>query len=217
MDQEVPSASVLLVDDEPLHLDLLEASLRGLRLRLVKAHSGAEALQRLEEKDFALILLDIVMPGMNGFETAARIRQLRRSKDTPIIFLTAHLKAPDKVLAGYRAGAVDYLIKPVDAYALRAKATVFARLFELADELRRDNTCLETSHRELQQAVMQIGTLREALCICERCKNLLDSSGRWTPPEEYLHARLGADVCLGVLCPDCAGAKQKSRVSALEA
>jgi len=95
--QETVAASVLLVDDEPLHLDLLEASLHRLGLRLVKAGSGAEALKRVAEEDFALILLDIVMPGMDGFQTAARIRQQKRSQDTPIIFLTAHMSVEGKL------------------------------------------------------------------------------------------------------------------------
>lgn len=102
--------SILLVDDHPKNLLALEAILANLGENLVKAHSGEEALRRLLHEDFAVILLDVQMPGMNGFETASLIRQRERSKQTPIIFLTAFSTNDELVFKGYALGAVDYRI-----------------------------------------------------------------------------------------------------------
>jgi len=107
-----PTADILLVDDRPENLLSLEAILTGIGGRLVKAQSGAEALKRLLTQDFAVILLDVQMPEMDGFETASYIRQRERSRHTPIIFLTAHDRSEAAVVKGYTSGAVDFLFKP---------------------------------------------------------------------------------------------------------
>jgi CheY-like chemotaxis protein len=135
---------ILIVDDRPENLLALEAILQGLGHELVKAHSGEEALKRLLTDDFALILLDVQMPGMDGFETATHIKQRERTRDVPIVFLTAIDGEAHQAFRGYAAGAVDYLSKPFDPWVLRAKVGVFIELFERrreladqADELRR--------------------------------------------------------------------------------
>ncbi|MGB8651938.1 MAG: response regulator, partial [Mycobacteriales bacterium] len=114
---------------------------------LVKAQSGEEALKRLLSDDFALILLDVQMPGMDGFETAAHIKQRERTRDVPIVFLTAIDGDGHQAFRGYAAGAVDYLAKPFDPWVLRAKVAVFIELFERrrvveeqAERLRQDLT-----------------------------------------------------------------------------
>jgi CheY-like chemotaxis protein len=142
-----PSAQapkILIVDDRPENLLALEAILQGLGHELVKAHSGEEALKRLLTEDFALILLDVQMPGMDGFETATHIKQRERTRDVPIVFLTAIDGEAHQAFRGYAAGAVDYLSKPFDPWVLRAKVGVFIELYERrrelagqADELRR--------------------------------------------------------------------------------
>ncbi|MBK5307198.1 MAG: response regulator [Frankiaceae bacterium] len=139
-----PSPKILLVDDRPENLLALEAILQGLGHELVKAHSGEEALKSLLTEDFALILLDVQMPGMDGFETAAHIKQRERTRDVPIVFLTAIDGEAHQAFRGYAAGAVDYLSKPFDPWVLRAKVGVFIELYERrrelaqqADELRR--------------------------------------------------------------------------------
>ncbi|HEU4727512.1 MAG TPA: response regulator, partial [Kofleriaceae bacterium] len=104
--------AVLLVDDRPENLLALEAVLEPLGVRLRTATSGEEALRALLAEDFAVVLLDVQMPGMDGFETARFIRGRDRSATTPIIFLTAVSTDVDHVVAGYDAGAVDYLLKP---------------------------------------------------------------------------------------------------------
>jgi CheY-like chemotaxis protein len=129
------AAKILMVDDRPENLLALEAILSGLGHELVKANSGEEALKRLLIDDFALILLDVQMPGMDGFETAAHVKQRERTRHIPIVFLTAIDGEAHQTFRGYAAGAVDYLSKPFDPWVLRAKVGVFIELFERRREL----------------------------------------------------------------------------------
>ena len=129
------AAKILMVDDRPENLLALEAILSGLGHELVKAHSGEEALKRLLVEDFALILLDVQMPGMDGFETATHVKQRERTRHIPIVFLTAIDGEAHQAFRGYAAGAVDYLSKPFDPWVLRAKVGVFIELFERRREL----------------------------------------------------------------------------------
>src|SRR6185436_15498575 len=141
--EPVARPSVLLVDDRPENLLALTAVLEPLEVRLVTAGSGEEALRALLAEDFAVVLLDVRMPGMDGYETAEYIRGRERSARTPIIFLTAVSTDVSQVLRGYEAGAVDYVLKPFDPVVLRSKVAVFAELErhrrgrERADELLR--------------------------------------------------------------------------------
>ena len=122
-------ANILLVDDRPENLLALEAILSSLDQTLVRATSGEEALKALLSDDFAVILLDVQMPGMDGFETASHIKRRERTRDIPIIFLTAINREPQHAFRGYSAGAVDYLAKPFDPWVLRAKVAVFVELY----------------------------------------------------------------------------------------
>lgn len=128
-------AKILLVDDREENLIALEAILSSLDLVPVRARSGEEALKALLNTEFALILLDVRMPGMDGFETAAHIKRRERTKNIPIIFLTVVDSAPDYAFRGYAAGAVDYLTKPFDPWVLRAKVSVFAELYTMNKRL----------------------------------------------------------------------------------
>jgi two-component system sensor histidine kinase/response regulator len=120
--------SILLVDDDPSNLAALRAILECLNQNLVSASSGTEALRCVLAQDFAVILLDVQMPDMNGIEAAAMIRERERSKTTPIIFLTGVVKTAEMMFKGYSTGAVDYLMKPVVSGVLRAKVEVFVDL-----------------------------------------------------------------------------------------
>ena len=122
--------AILLVDDRAENLLALEAVLSPTGCRLVSARSGDEALRALLKDDFAVILLDVQMPGLDGFETAELIRARERSRSVPIIFVTAISKEPHNVFRGYETGAVDYLFKPVDAVVLRSKVEVFVENHE---------------------------------------------------------------------------------------
>ncbi|MFG1947477.1 two-component system response regulator [Nonomuraea sp. NPDC048826] len=128
-------AKILLVDDREENLIALEAILSSLDLVPVRARSGEEALKALLNTEFALILLDVRMPGMDGFETAAHIKRRERTRNIPIIFLTVVDSAPDYAFRGYAAGAVDYLTKPFDPWVLRAKVSVFADLYNMNKRL----------------------------------------------------------------------------------
>ncbi|MCC9309175.1 response regulator [Kitasatospora sp. RB6PN24] len=125
----VQKAKILLVDDRAENLLALEAILSALDQTLVRAVSGEEALKALLTDDFAVILLDVQMPGMDGFETAAHIKRRERTRDIPIIFLTAINHGPHHTFRGYAAGAVDYISKPFDPWVLRAKVSVFVDLY----------------------------------------------------------------------------------------
>lgn len=138
---------ILLVDDQPENLLALEAVLETLGQELVKANSGMEALRHLLDTDFAAILLDVKMPEMDGFECAALIRQRERSRDTPIIFLTA-FRNEEHLYRGYNTGAVDYLQKPIVPDILRSKVSVFVELKRKADQLAAKNGELQLAIAE---------------------------------------------------------------------
>jgi hypothetical protein len=131
-------SNILLVDDEQANLDALEAVLEGLGQRLIRALRGEQALRCVLEHDFAVILLDVQMPGMSGIETAALIRARERSRTTPIIFLTGMMRTAEMVFSGYSAGAVDYLMKPLEPEVLRAKVAVFVELDRARHELEQE-------------------------------------------------------------------------------
>ena len=136
-------AKILLVDDRPENLLALEAILSALDQTLVRVNSGEEALKALLTDEFAVILLDVQMPGMDGFETAAHIKRRERTRDVPIIFLTAINHGPHHTFRGYAAGAVDYISKPFDPWVLRAKVSVFVDLYQKNRQLREQSMLLQ--------------------------------------------------------------------------
>ena len=157
-------ARILLVDDREQNLLALEAVLSSLDQVLVKASSGEEALRALLKDDYALILLDAQMPGMDGFETASRIKARVRTRDVPIIFLTAVDTDQQHAYRGYAAGGADYISKPFDPWVLRAKVQVFVDLW-LAG--RRLATQAELLRGQLKGEVDVVGELDERLSRIE--------------------------------------------------
>jgi response regulator RpfG family c-di-GMP phosphodiesterase len=161
-------AGILLVDDMEDNLIALEAVLGSLNERLVRARSGEEAMKALLRQRFAVVLLDVRMPGMDGFETAANIKRLDQTKDVPIIFLTGADDDSGYAFRGYATGAADYLTKPFDPWVLRAKVSVFVDLYRKSRQLERllafleaqltgdgppDIPALRTRVREIRQLV----------------------------------------------------------------
>ncbi|WP_067969912.1 response regulator [Nocardiopsis trehalosi] len=136
-------ANILLVDDRVENLTALEAILTSLDQNLVRANSGEAALKALLEEEFAVILLDVVMPGMDGFETAAHIKQREKTKDVPIIFLTGAGVDRHQVFRGYASRAIDYLTKPFDPWVLRSKVEVFVELYHTKQQLREQSRTLQ--------------------------------------------------------------------------
>jgi CheY-like chemotaxis protein len=143
---------ILLVDDQPARLLSYEAILEDLGHEIVKAGSGGEALQYLIRDEYAVILLDVNMPGMDGFETAALIHQHPRFERTPIIFVTAYLVNEMDRLRGYELGAVDYVLIPVIPQILRSKVIALVELYEQRRELARLNARLAATNTELAAA-----------------------------------------------------------------
>ncbi|HEV3178653.1 MAG TPA: response regulator [Stellaceae bacterium] len=129
-------AALLIVDDKPRNLLVVASMLEGLSERIVQTTSAAEALRYLLHHDVALVLLDVQMPDMDGYELAALIRQRERSRHTPIIFITAYDRDEEEVARGYALGAVDYVFKPVNSTVLRAKVAVFVDLFKKTEAVR---------------------------------------------------------------------------------
>jgi len=147
--QPEPKVNILLVDNKPENLLTLEAILYKLNQNLVQANSGEQALRCLLYQDFAVILLDVQMPGMDGFQTAKLIRERERSRYTPIIFLTAFSISEDLVLRGYSLGAVDYLLKPILPEILATKVMVFVDLFKKTEEVKRQAAQIETQESQI--------------------------------------------------------------------
>ncbi|MCP3104766.1 response regulator [Myxococcus sp. K15C18031901] len=156
---------VLLVDDNPANLVSLEAILGPLGVRLTKAQSGEQALRFLLREDYAVILLDVRMAGMSGFETASLIKQRERTRNVPIIFLTAYGRDDTELVNGYSTGAVDFLQKPFPPEVLRSKVSVFVELFRAQHQVRQQAELLrqkEAEARELaQRAAGHIDRLRD--------------------------------------------------------
>ena len=147
--------NILLVDDHSENLLALGAILESPSYNLVKALSGEEALKCVLYEDFAVILMDVQMPGMDGFEAAAIIRDRKRSRHTPIIFLTAIDKSQNRVVTGYELGAVDYLFKPVEPEILQSKVTVFVDLFRKTEQIKRQAAQLAIANQQLAQEIIQ--------------------------------------------------------------
>ncbi len=144
---------ILLVDDHEENLLALEAILTEPAYNLVRARSGRDALREVLARDFALILLDVAMPDLDGYETASLIHQRERSRDTPIIFLTANYRTDTHVFRGYSVGAVDYIFKPFTPEILQSKVAVFVELFNKREALKRQTEALRHAHGELEERV----------------------------------------------------------------
>src|SRR5215208_5326700 len=142
-------ARILLVDDQPANLFALEQTLAAPGYELVRAESGAQALAFLLRNDCAVILLDVSMPGMDGYEVARLVRQGPRTRDIPIVFVTAMAQDERDVLGGYESGAIDYLVKPVRPEVLRSKVAGFVALYRARQEIRRQAELLR-EHERLQ-------------------------------------------------------------------
>jgi len=168
-------AKILLVDDRPDNLLALSAILSSLGHGMVRAHSGEEALKAMLSEEFALVILDVQMPGMDGYATATHIKRRERTRSVPIIFLTATYADPQDAFRGYAAGAVDYITKPFDPWVLRAKVSVFVDLYLKNRQLREQATLLRTligghagpmaSQQLLNELSARLGGVEEQLAV----------------------------------------------------
>ncbi|WP_216829150.1 response regulator [Alkalihalobacterium elongatum] len=159
---------ILLVDDRPENLIALEAVLASPEYNLIKADCGEEALKYVLQYDFAVILLDVQMPGLNGFETAELIKQRKTSMHIPIIFITALSKATEHVSKGYSAGAVDYIFKPFNPSLLRNKVAAFVDIYKDRREIEKQRNILEKQTNDLKEKYMNL-----ELIIADKTKELV--------------------------------------------
>ncbi len=149
--KSTPKANVLLVDDRAENLLALESVLNELGQNLIRANSAPEALRHLLIDDFALILLDVQMPGLSGFELAELIRERERTQHTPIIFISAESVQDHNIFKGYSLGAVDYLTKPVDPDILKSKVRFFSKLYLQQDQIRIQARALAEANKRLDE------------------------------------------------------------------
>src|SRR3954452_16549793 len=170
--------NILIVDDEPKNLTALETVLDDPSYRLVRAGSADEALLALVAEEFALLVLDIQMPGMNGFELAAMVKQRKKTANIPIIFLTAYYSEDQHVLEGYSSGAVDYLHKPINPTVLRSKVAVFVELYTKTRECEMANKRLlfEVAERRLTQEQLLLFNSELEHRVEERTSELVEAS-----------------------------------------
>src|SRR6266550_1487068 len=144
--------NILMVDDSPTNLLALESILQAPERNLVSAACGDDALRYLLDNEVAVILMDVYMPGLDGLETAELIRGRDRSRDIPIIFLTADSTGGRHLSRGYSLGAVDYIVKPIEPDILRSKVNVFVELFKKTQEIKRQAELLRQKNLELENA-----------------------------------------------------------------
>ncbi len=187
-DTETPRGTILVVDDEPTNLQVLFDYLGGLDYRLLLAEDGEDALDQAAFAEPDLILLDVMMPGIDGFETCRRLKKDEAVRGIPVIMMTALADTRDKV-EGFRAGAVDYITKPFQ------QEEVLARIDA--------HITLHRQRRELQEALAQVKRLSGMLPICAECKKIRNDHGYWQGIETYIREHSEATFSHGI-CPACA-------------
>ena len=185
---------ILIVDDQPRNLDALEVMLEPLGCTLVRAHSADEALLAMLREDFGALILDIRMPDMSGIELATLVKQRNRTRDVPILFLTAHVSEEEEVLEAYGVGGVDYLSKPIRADVLRSKVAVFAELHQKTRALVALNEELkhQVAERERAEVTLQQINVDLELRVAQRTEALARANQRARDNEERL--RLAIDM-----------------------
>ena len=191
--QKDTPVNILIVDDEVRNLDVLESILFAPGYRLVRATSANDALLALVDGDFAVLVLDINMPVMNGIELANLIKQRKRTAHIPIVFLTAYYQDEKYVLEGYGVGAVDYLTKPINPEVLRAKVAVFVDLHRMSQALAEGNTALEweVTQRQTAEEALRRANLELEARVQQRTNELTSAMAALTGSEAQL--RLVAD------------------------
>ena len=195
--------NVLVVDDQPVNLSLISKILQDLPIRIIKAQSGKEAVEIAAKEKLALILMDVQMPGMDGFETADIIKKLDKTETTPIIFITAVGADIDNIHRGYEAGGVDYIVKPVTPFVLKSKVQIFLDMDEKYEEIDKMLLALEEKNKTFKDTLDNIRQNSGVIPICSWCRKIRNDDGEWEQIESYIKHLSDADVTHGV-CPHCA-------------
>ncbi len=205
---------LLIVDDLPQNIKVLGSSLHNDGYIISFATSGLQAVDLALKSKIDLILLDIMMPDVDGYEVCRMLKLEERTKDVPIIFITAKTDKAD-IVRGFEAGAVDYVTKPFNAAELSARVRTHLELKKArqiienqADELAWANKRLMEKNKKLQQAIDEIETLKGLLPVCSNCKKIrLENKAppkrdTWITIEAYLHEHTAAEVTHSI-CPEC--------------
>ena len=174
-DDIVPRANILVADDRPANVLAIQEVLEPLQHNVVTAASGEEVLRSLLTTDFAVILLDVQMPIMDGFEIAAQIKRREKTRHIPIIFLTAVNQEPSDIFQGYEAGAVDYLTKPVEPWLVRAKVAAFVDIWLGHKRMERLQGDLATAEQRQKQALQINEGIVQGIAVAKMALELGDS------------------------------------------
>jgi PleD family two-component response regulator len=194
MPENQSPATILIVDDQPVSLKLLLTFLERRGFTMLVASSGEEALVLIEETRPDIILLDIMMPRLDGYETCRLLKANGATADIPVIFVTALTNLEDKI-RGFEVGGVDYVTKPFQHDEVLARISTHLSLSRLRKEL-------EGKNRQLQAALDEIRQLAGILPICAKCKKIRDDDGYWQQVEKFIQTHTGAEFSHGY-CPDC--------------
>ncbi|MBU0961052.1 MAG: response regulator [Proteobacteria bacterium] len=186
--------TVLVVDDQPANLKVLLKVLLKADFHILIANSGERALQLVSRKLPDIILLDVMMPGINGFETCRRLKADPATTAIPVIFMTA-LNSLDDELHGFEAGGVDYITKPFHQQKVLARLRAHLTI-------RRQQLIILEKKVQLERALLEIKQLSGILPICCRCKKVRDDNGYWKQVEQYISEHSDAEFTHG-FCPDC--------------
>ena len=170
------NVNILLVDDRPENLLALEAIVDQDGLNIVKASSGEEALRFLLRDEFAVILLDVQMPGIDGFETAKIIKAREKTKNVPILFITANNMESEHIFTGYSMGAVDYILKPFDPIILKAKVDAFVEIYKVNQILKKQTAILAKKTEELEKSYLSLSETTAELRISETMANVISET-----------------------------------------
>lgn len=168
--------NILLVDDRPENLLALEAIIEREEYHLIKASSGEEALKFLLKYEFAAVLLDVQMPGMDGFRTAKIIKAREKTKNTPILFITANSLESEHIFTGYSIGAIDYILKPFDPIILKAKVEGFVQLYKMNQTLVQQAQNLTEKTKELENAYNKLSNITSELRVSEALANVINET-----------------------------------------
>ncbi len=214
MVQSADKYNLLIVDDLPENIKVLGSSLQREDYRISFATNGRQAIEMALKNELDLILLDIMMPGMDGFEVCRHLKTKNRTRHIPIIFITARTEKED-IVKGFEAGAVDYVTKPFNTAELSARVQTHLELKrskeviqDQAEELGWTNKRLMKKNQKLERALEEIETLKGLLPVCSNCKKIRNANAdtkeqsSWISLEAYLHEHTAAEVTHSI-CPRC--------------
>ena len=195
MTSALTRSNILIVDDTPENLTLLRQMLTEKGFLVRPAISGEVALNSVQTNLPDLILLDILMPGMDGYEVCRRLKSQERTRDIPVIFISA-LTEPENKVRAFHEGGVDYITKPFQTDEVLARVTTHLQIFSMQKTLEKKNQDLKTAIDEIKQ-------LRSFLPICCHCKSIRDDQGYWERVETYISKFSGVTFS-HCICPECA-------------